>query len=67
MADQMSESWLAFARSGDPNTRALPQWPRYDAKRRPTMQFDLPPRVADNPAGPALNILSDTQVWDMTA
>jgi para-nitrobenzyl esterase len=67
MADQMSEAWLAFARSGDPNTKALPDWPRYGAQRRPTMQFDLPPRLADNPAGPALDILRDTQVWDMTA
>jgi para-nitrobenzyl esterase len=67
MADQMSEAWLAFARSGDPNTKALPDWPRYGAKRRSTMQFDLPPRVTDNPAGPALDILRDTQVWDMTA
>jgi para-nitrobenzyl esterase len=67
MADQMSEAWLAFARSGNPNTKALPEWPRYNAQRRPTMQFDLPPRVADNPAGPALDILRDTQVWDMTA
>jgi para-nitrobenzyl esterase len=67
MADQMSEAWLAFARSGNPNAKALPQWPRYDASRRPTMQFDLPPRVVDNPAGPALDILRDTQVWDMTA
>ena len=67
MAELMSKAWISFARSGDPNTPALPAWPRYDAARRPTMQFDLPPRLADNPAGPALEILRDSLVWDMTA
>ncbi|MFI4935940.1 MAG: carboxylesterase/lipase family protein, partial [Caulobacterales bacterium] len=27
LADQMSEAWLAFARSGNPATPALPAWP----------------------------------------
>ncbi|MEO6340766.1 MAG: carboxylesterase/lipase family protein [Caulobacteraceae bacterium] len=67
MADLMSEAWIAFARSGNPQTKALPTWPKYDAKRRATMQFDLPPKLADNPAGPALDILRDTMFWDMTA
>ena len=47
----MSETWLAFARSGDPNNAALPEWPRYDAARRATMILDLQPRVIDDPKG----------------
>jgi para-nitrobenzyl esterase len=49
MADLMSESWLAFARHGDPNHAAIPGWPAYDSKRRATMIFDLEPRVVDDP------------------
>jgi para-nitrobenzyl esterase len=46
---QMSDAWLAFARTGDPNTEELPEWPRYDAKRRATMVFDVTSRVVDDP------------------
>jgi para-nitrobenzyl esterase len=41
LADQMSEAWLAFARSGDPNCAAIPQWPAYDAETRATLMFAL--------------------------
>ncbi len=51
LADIMSETWLAFARNGDPNHGRLPRWPVYDATRRATMIFDLPPRVVDDPRG----------------
>lgn len=43
VADQMSEAWLAFARSGDPG------WPAYDASDRATMLFDVESRVAQDP------------------
>jgi para-nitrobenzyl esterase len=49
VAEQMSEAWLAFARTGDPNTPALPDWPAYDAARRATMVFDLESRVVEDP------------------
>ena len=29
LADSMSEAWLAFARTGDPNHAGLPRWERY--------------------------------------
>ena len=52
LADIMSESWLAFARTGDPNNALIPRWPAYDSKRRPTMIFDLEPRVVEDPRAP---------------
>jgi para-nitrobenzyl esterase len=47
----MSETWLAFARTGDPNNAKLPEWPKYEAGRRATMILDLEPRVVDDPRG----------------
>ncbi|HEX2560873.1 carboxylesterase/lipase family protein [Phenylobacterium sp.] len=49
MADQMSAAWLAFARTGNPSTPALPAWPPYDAERRATMMFDLKCQVENDP------------------
>jgi len=51
MADAMSEAFLAFARTGDPNCRAIPRWEPYGLARRQTMIFDTPPRLADDPRG----------------
>jgi len=51
LGDRMSTALLAFARTGNPNTPALPPWPRFDVAKRPTMIFDVPPRVEDDPRG----------------
>jgi para-nitrobenzyl esterase len=51
MADQMSEAFIAFARTGDPNTAAIPRWERYALPRRQTMVFDVPSRLVDDPRG----------------
>jgi hypothetical protein len=40
LADRMSEAWLAFGRSGDPNHAGLPTWPAYTARDRATLLFD---------------------------
>jgi para-nitrobenzyl esterase len=49
LAEQMSEAWLAFARTGDPATAALPAWPPYDPARRATMVFNLESHLVDDP------------------
>lgn len=40
MADQISPTWVAFARTGNPNNPAIPYWPAYSAASRTTMVFD---------------------------
>jgi para-nitrobenzyl esterase len=47
----MSEAWIAFARTGNPNVAGLPRWPVYDLTRRSTMMFDTNCRVVDDPRG----------------
>ncbi len=49
MANQMAPAWLAFARTGDPNTAEIPAWPPYERTRRATMLFDLDSRIEADP------------------
>jgi para-nitrobenzyl esterase len=45
IADQMSESWLAFAKNGDPSNPKIPAWPAYTAAQRNMMVFRTTPGV----------------------
>jgi len=49
LADKISEAWIAFARTGDPNTKKLPHWPPFNAADRPTMVFDNVSTVVNDP------------------
>ncbi len=49
LADKMSRTWAAFARSGDPNNDAIPDWPAYTLQERATMIFDDRCRVEIDP------------------
>lgn len=51
MAAVMSETFLAFARTGNPNNRAIPRWDPYTLPRRRTMVFDIPPHAENDPRG----------------
>jgi para-nitrobenzyl esterase len=39
IADQMSAAWVAFARTGNPNHKGIPQWTPFNGDARPTMVF----------------------------
>jgi para-nitrobenzyl esterase len=45
MAEQVSPTWIAFARSGNPNNPAIPHWPAYTTTNRTTMVFDSTSKV----------------------
>jgi para-nitrobenzyl esterase len=50
-------TWVAFARTGNPNTAALPHWPRYDGENRDTMMLEMDSTIARNPGGEARQAL----------
>jgi para-nitrobenzyl esterase len=49
LADKVSDAWIAFARTGDPNTPKLPHWPGYDAQDRATMVINNVSKVVNDP------------------
>lgn len=51
LAEKMSLTWVAFARTGDPNNDRIPKWPAYSIEQRPTMIFDDRCRVELDPYG----------------
>jgi para-nitrobenzyl esterase len=58
LAEKMHAAWVAFATVGAPNVEGLPNWPRYETTKRPTMLFDTECSLASDPDG-------DTrELWD---
>jgi len=43
VADIMADTWIAFARAGDPNNERLPVWAPYDLENRVSMVLDENP------------------------
>ncbi len=60
LQDKMSGAWAAFARSGNPNHKGLPNWPTFHTAERATMVFDNECKIVNDPHGEerlALNAL----------
>ena len=51
LADKMSDAWIAFAATGDPNNGKLSKWTPYDASQRATMVFNDTSSVVNDPLG----------------
>ena len=49
LAAKMSDAWIAFARTGDPNHKGLPAWPAVSPTATPNMLFDATCRVVPDP------------------
>ena len=48
MAKQVSQAWVNFARSGNPNHSGIPHWKRFDESLKTTMVFDNQCAAKDN-------------------
>jgi para-nitrobenzyl esterase len=46
---RFASSWVAMAKSADPNNSKVPKWPSYDGNTRATMIFDSEVRVENDP------------------
>jgi para-nitrobenzyl esterase len=51
LSDKMSAAWTAFARTGNPNHKGLPNWPKFNATQRATMIFNNECKVVNDPNG----------------
>ena len=48
LAAEVSDAWIHFARTGDPNHPGLPEWPAFTPDQEPTMVFDTECEVKFN-------------------
>ncbi len=49
--NNFAATWVAFAKTGNPNNPKIPAWPAYDTAKRATMIFDNDTRVENDPRG----------------
>jgi para-nitrobenzyl esterase len=49
LADKVNGSWVAFARTGNPNHSGIPNWPAYNGTQRSTMIVNNEWKVVNDP------------------
>jgi len=59
LSERMMDTWIAFARSGDPNHKNIPKWLSYDAVSRSTMILDKEFKIVNDPFG------KEREVWEL--
>jgi para-nitrobenzyl esterase len=58
LSEMMQDTWIAFAKTGNPANGSIPRWPAYDGKTRATMVLDVRPAVENDP------YRADRLVWE---
>lgn len=59
LAAAMSDSWIAFARTGNPDHAGLPHWAPYSPDERATMVFDAECRLVADPGAAERQAIDD--------
>jgi para-nitrobenzyl esterase len=49
LAGKVADAWIQFARTGNPNHRGIPYWPKFTPKTVPTMMLDNVVKLGLNP------------------
>jgi para-nitrobenzyl esterase len=63
LAEQMSASWLAFAHTGNPNNRLLPQWVQFRVPERATMVFNVKSHAVSDFRGDERQLLASLPIY----
>jgi para-nitrobenzyl esterase len=58
LSEKIMDSWIAFARTGNPSHSDIPEWPKYDMEKRSTMILGKEIKVVDDPYG------KERMAWD---
>jgi para-nitrobenzyl esterase len=61
LADKISSAWVAFARTGNPNTKLAPHWEPFDTKRRAVMVIYNEWKLVNDPHGEEQRLLHSIQ------
>ena len=57
LAKSMSDYWVSFVKTGNPNHNKALKWPLFNGKEKPTLYFDAKNKVAPMEDGDRLNFL----------
>jgi len=61
LADKVSGAWVAFARTGNPSHKGLPNWKPFDNTQRATMILDNECKLVNDPYGEEQRLLHAIQ------
>ena len=62
LANMMSDYWVNFIKTGNPNGKGLPNWPLFNEKERQTLYFDVKSFAAPMKDFPQLELLKEAMV-----
>ena len=63
VANIMADTWIAFARNGNPNNPSIPEWPSYDVESRPVMVLDESPELVNDARGAQRRLFDDSEAY----
>jgi para-nitrobenzyl esterase len=58
LSEKIMDSWITFARTGNPSHNGIPEWPQYDTEKRSTLLLGKEIKVVDDPYG------KERMAWD---
>jgi len=58
LSKKMMDTWIAFAHTGNPNNKSIPEWHSYDSNNRSTMILDKELKITNDPFG------EERTAWD---
>jgi para-nitrobenzyl esterase len=61
LADKVSGAWVAFARTGNPSHKGIPNWTPFDTTRRATMVINTEWKMENDPHGAEQRLLHSVQ------